>query len=62
MKSLPSNAIHSILVVRRHQEANGGHRCLTAFIVHNSPFVRLSVVQQSTFVSSVDCDLEERRG
>lgn len=59
--SSPSNTVHSILIGGRNQEADGWYRCLVAFIIQHLPLVRLRVVQQSTFIPSVNCDLEEEK-
>lgn len=57
--SSPGNTVHSVLIGGWNQEADRWYRRLAAFIVQHPPLVRLRVVQQSTFISSVDCDLEE---
>lgn len=56
--SSPSNGIHSVLVDRWNQEADGWHRRLIASVVQDPPLVRLRVVQQSALVASVDGDLQ----
>lgn len=56
--SSPSNAVHSVLIGGRNQEADGWYSRLAAFIIQYPPLVRLRVVQQSTFIPSVNCDLK----
>lgn len=55
----PGNTVHSVPVGGWNQEADRWDRCLVAFIIQHLPLVGLRVIQQSAFIASVDCDLEE---
>ena len=56
--SLPSHTVHSILVDRRNHEAHRGHDGLVARAVEDLPLERRRVVEQSTLIALVDCDLQ----
>lgn len=55
----PGNTVHSVPVGGWNQEADRWDRRLVAFIIQHLPLVGLRVIQQSAFIASVDCDLEE---
>lgn len=58
-RNSPGHTVHSVLIGGWNQEADRRHRRLAAFIIQHPPLVGLRVVQQSAFISSVHCDLEE---
>ena len=55
--ALPGNAVHSLLIGGRHQEADGGDDGLAAPVVQHPPLVGLGVIQQGTLIAPVDRDL-----